>query len=230
MADDQPRVGIVHATALAMAPIQRAFAAHLPRAVTLNFLDEGLLDGLNQTGQITPGLIRRLATVVGLAESAGVNIILMSCSAYSPVVETIRTLTSMPVVPIDGVLIEEAVSAGTWLGVVATGARSASTITRALEAEAARREQPLAITAIPVPAAFAALGAGDPARHDEIVTAAARSLAEDGVEAVVLAQASMSRALPAIGDLRVPVLTSPLLAVNRVIQVLGLHQQTGPPA
>ena len=47
-------------------------------------------------------------------------------------------------------------------------------------------------------------------------------VAAQAVDAVVLAQASMTRALPAIGDIGVPVLTSPTLGVRRVADVLGL--------
>lgn len=72
---------------------------------------------------------------------------------------------------------------------------------------------------MPVPEAFAANEARDAARHDAIVAAAQR-LAGAGVDAIVLAQASLSSAVPAIGDLGRPVLTSPLLAVRHVTAIL----------
>jgi hypothetical protein len=125
-------------------------------------------------------------------------------------------------VSIDAVLFEEAVGAGERLGVIATGARSMQTTTEALAAEAARRGRALHITPAVEAEAFAALVAGDVAAHDARIAATARRLAGDGVDAVMLAQASLSRALPAIGDIGVPVLTSPRLAVGRVAQVLGL--------
>ena len=223
MTDTSPRVGLVHATPLAMAPMLHAFAEHLPRVTVLNLLDDGLLDGLNQAGHLTPALVRRLATVVGLAETAGVRAVLLSCSAYTPVVDTIRALTSVPVMPVDAVLVEEAVRAGDRLGVIATSARSATTISQALAQEAARHGHTLEINTLPVPEAFAANAAGDAARHDAIVAAAARRLAGDGVDSIVLAQASLSRAVPVIGDLGRPVLTSPLLAVQRVAAIM--HEQ-----
>lgn len=222
MPETRPRVGVVHATPAAMDPVRAAFAADLPRATVLHFLDEGLLDGLNQAGRLTPALIRRLATVIGQADSAGVQVILTTCSAYSPVMERMQTLASAPIVTIDAVLFEEAVGAGAWLGVIATGERGLRTTVAALEAEAARRGRPLRTSTVVAADAFAALTAGDPARHDALVAEAARRLAGEGVDAVVLAQASLSRALPAIGEVGAPVLTSPRLAVARVARVLGL--------
>ena len=220
MNDDRPSVGLVHATPLAMAPMLRALAEQLPAVKALNLLDEGLLDGVNRAGEVTPALTRRLATVVGLLESAGARAVLLSCSAYTPVVDTVRAVTSVPVVPVDAVLIEESAWAGERLGVIATGERSAATIARALGAEAARLNRTLDLTLVPVPEAFAANEAGDSGRHDQIVAAAARHLAEQEVDAIVLAQASLSRALPAIGDLGRPILTSPLLAVGRIAAIL----------
>ena len=222
MSEEKPRVGLVHATVAAMEPLRAAFAAHLPQVVALNFLDEGLLDGLNAAGGLTPGLIRRLATVVGLAESAGVRAILMTCSSYSPEVETMRRLAAVPVLPVDEVLIAAAVGAGEHLGVIATVGAAVGTTTRGLEAEAARRGRSVRVTGVLEADAFAALAAGDAARHDQLIAVSARRLAAQAVDAVVLAQASMTRALPAIGDLGVPVLTSPTLGVRRVAEVLGL--------
>jgi Asp/Glu/hydantoin racemase len=135
--------------------------------------------------------------------------------------DTMRTLCSVPIVTIDEVLFEEAVAAGERLGVIATGERSCGTTARALEAEAARRGRTLHLLTRAVPEAFAALVAGDPAAHDARVATTVRELAGTGVEAIVLAQASLSRALPMIGDLAVPVLTSPRLAVGRVKRLLS---------
>jgi Asp/Glu/hydantoin racemase len=222
MPEERPRVGVIHATPAAMDPVRAAFAADLPGVIALHFLDEGLWDGVNREGRLTPGLIRRLATVVGQADSAGVQAILATCSAYSPVMDTMRTLASIPIVTIDEVLFEESVVAGEWLGVIATGARGLQTTIEALKSEAARRGRPLRLTSSAEPEAFAALLAGDTAAHDARIAATARRLASEGVDAVVLAQASMSRALPAIGDIGAPVLTSPKLAVGRVAQLIGV--------
>ena len=223
MTDDRPRVGVIHATPAAMGPVRAAFAADLPGVVALNFLDEGLLDGLNQAGGTrTPALVRRLVNLLAAAETAGVRLILTTCSAYSPVMDTMRGLIGVPIVTIDEVLFEEAVAAATRLGVVATGEASLRTAGQALHAEAERRDRPLEIVSAAEPAAFAAGLAGDFATHDSLVAAAARRVAAEGVGAVMLAQESLSRALPSIGDLGVPLLTSPTLAVGRVARLLNV--------
>lgn len=214
------RVGVIHATPTAMDPVRAAFAAELPQATALHFLDEGLIDGIVQAGGVTPALIRRLATVVGQADSAGVQIILTTCSAYSPVMDTMRVICSVPIITIDEVLFEEAARAADHLGVIATSESSLRTTLQGLQAEAARQDRAPRYTTATVPEAFAALGRGDVTTAAQVIAAAARQQIAEGAGAIMLAQASLSRTLPVIGDLGVPVLTSPSLAVQRVAAAL----------
>ena len=62
---------------------------------------------------------------------------------------------------------------------------------------------------------------GDGATHDALVSAALLNLMSE-VDVVVLAQASMARVLETMdpATLRVPVLSSPELAVQRVAEIL----------
>ncbi|MCC6629708.1 MAG: hypothetical protein IT340_20200 [Chloroflexi bacterium] len=220
MAEDRPRIGVIHATPAAMDPVRAAFAAELPQATALHFLDEGLLDGIARDGGVTPALIRRLATVVGQADSAGVQIILTTCSAYSPVMDTMRAICSVPIITIDEVLFEETARAADHLGVIAASETSLRTTLQGLQAEAARQGRAPRYTTAAVPEAFAALGRGDVATAAQVIAAAARRQIAEGAGAIMLAQASLSRTLPVIGDLGVPVLTSPSLAVQRVAAAL----------
>jgi Asp/Glu/hydantoin racemase len=225
VSDDRPRVGIIHATPAAMEPVRAAFAARLPGVVALNFLDEGLLDGLNQAGRITAALIRRLATVIGQADAAGVRVILTTCSAYSPVMDTLRPLAAAPIITIDGLLFEESVKTASRLGVLATSDNSLRTTLAGLEAEAARQGRRVAFITETAAPAFAALLTDDMATAAEHVGAAARRLAAGGADTIAIAQASLSRTLPLIGEIGVPVFTSPTLAVSRVARELGLDER-----
>lgn len=214
------RVGVIHATPAAMEPVQAAFARQLPAVIALNFLDEGLLDGLNQAGRITPALIRRLASLIGQADSAGVAVILTTCSAYSPVMDQMRPLAAAPIITIDGILFEEAARAGRHLGVIASGERSLETALASLRAETARQGLSQRYSTASAAAAFTALVNNDLATAAAVVGPLARQLVSEGVEAIMLAQASLSRTLPLIGELGVPILTSPTLAVARVAREL----------
>jgi len=62
---------------------------------------------------------------------------------------------------------------------------------------------------------------GDPARHDQLVSAGLQELAPQ-VDVVVLAQASMARVIETLPaeTRRVPILSSPRLAVERLAQLI----------
>ena len=94
---------------------------------------------------------------------------------------------------------------------------------------AGRAGRAVAVTAALAPGASRALKAGAAARHDELVQAALRSLAAR-VDVIVLAQASMARALAGADSVdadgrRVPVLTSPRLGVERLSEVARSQSQ-----
>jgi aspartate/glutamate racemase len=83
-------------------------------------------------------------------------------------------------------------------------------VSRAQLDEAAR-EAGRSVEVVPrvVPDAYQALLAQDAATHDRLVMAAARELASEGIDVLVLAQVSMVRVLSELqASVKVPVLTS----------------------
>jgi hypothetical protein len=89
-----------------------------------------------------------------------------------------------------------------------------------LERLAAEREARLEITTHAVPAALAALHAGDSATHDALIAAAAAKLGD--CDALLLCQFSMASAAERIPSRRGrSVFTSPYSAVARLKQLLN---------
>ncbi|MBI2321468.1 MAG: aspartate/glutamate racemase family protein [Chloroflexi bacterium] len=215
-------VGLVHAVQPSIPPLREAFAAHLPDVRVLHLLDEALLAEVERLGGVRPSLVRRLTTLIALLEQAQAEVVLLACTAYSGVVDQVRAQCEVPVLPIDAVLVGEAVQRGPRLGVLGTVEAGVRVQESLLRAEAERRGIPLDIRLVIRPEAFAALNAGDGARHDTIVLEEAQRLAPQ-VDALVLAQASMARLVPQFpADLAVPVLASPTLAVAKVREVMRL--------
>jgi len=70
-----------------------------------------------------------------------------------------------------------------------------------------------------VDGAFDALAGGDPARHDSLVAEKAREIS--GCDAIVLAQFTLSRAVPAVcGVSPLPIFNSPGAAVAKMRRLL----------
>ena len=127
-----------------------------------------------------------------------------------------------PIVKIDEAMAEEASSIGRRVGVVATVSTTLEPTVRLVKKKAGELGRTVEVTERIAEGAFDALLSGDGARHDEIVKRAISTLAEH-VDVVVLAQASMARLAPQLGDLRVPVLSSPRSGVAALKRAIGTH-------
>lgn len=202
-------VGLIHATPLAIPPVREAFGRLWPEARLINLLDEGLLAVLEPDGAIGPRATDHMLRVVGLVRDSGVGVIQLTCSAYSPLVPTLRQIAPVPVLAIDDVLVETAVQRGRRIGLISTQPLTA----RAVEAAAERAGRSIELDAIVYREAFDALGRGDGAEHDRRLGEKIRAYADRDV--IVLGQASMARVLPTLApDLAARTLTSPTLAVE----------------
>jgi Asp/Glu/hydantoin racemase len=218
---DAPTVGLIHAVQPAIPPLREQFARDLPGVRVLHLLDEALIAEMERLGRITPGLVRRMTTLVALHEQAGARLVMFSCNVYSPFTEQIQAQADVPVLAIDAVMIEQAVARATRLGVIATNPNGMRMQRESLARASERQGRPIEIEAVLRQDAWDALGAGQPERHDAILAEEAARIAPK-VDLIILAQASMARALPRLPkDLGVPVLTSPSLAVEKVKEVLG---------
>ncbi len=122
---------------------------------------------------------------------------------------------------IDDAMAEEAVRLASRIAVVATVETTLSPTTRLIRRKAEDTGRDVQVDVHLVGGAFDALVRGNPAEHDRLVLDEIRAAARSA-EVVVLAQASMSRLLPSLGtDITAPVLTSPALAVKRVVGILA---------
>jgi Asp/Glu/hydantoin racemase len=130
----------------------------------------------------------------------------------------------VPVLKIDEPMVRAAVGAYNSVGVIATnpGTQKPSA---GLVLEVARElGRDVQITSVLCEGAYAAWLSGDRAEHDRIVREYLLNLMEM-VEVVCLAQASMSRIADMLSEdeKRVPILSSPRSAVERLAEVVAEH-------
>lgn len=198
----------------------RLAAEVMPGVETVSVVDEGLLRRTIEQGELTADTSRRLAELVGAAEQDGADAILVTCSTLGPAVDDARSRCDVPLLRVDEAMAAEAVRSGTRIGVVATLHTTLEPTVDLIDRVARERERPVEVVAHLCHGAFEAVVSGDTARHDALVRAAVEELAAK-VDVIVLAQASMARALDALPSAPpVPVLTSPRLAVEHAARVL----------
>jgi len=216
----RPRIFLIHATPLAIAPIADSFARLWPAAELCNLLDDSLSADLAKTGQLDAAMMRRFLTLATYARDAGATGILFTCSAFGPAIEACRSALPLPLLKPNEAMIDEALAQGGTIGLLATFAPSLAS----MEQEFAERAAALGVRAHlvlrAVPGAFQALQRGDAAGHDAAIAHEAAALA--GCDRICFAQFSMSSAANAAATASGrPVLTTPDSAVQRLRELLA---------
>ncbi|MGZ4352795.1 MAG: aspartate/glutamate racemase family protein [Gaiellaceae bacterium] len=215
-------LAFVH-TVLSLPPTFAALAEELvPDAEVFHVVDESLLNVTRTTGSLTPVTRRRVLGHVESAAEAGADLVVVTCSSIGPAVDASAGFVPVPVLRIDEPMADEAVRLGTRVGVLATLATTLEPTAELVEQRGRAAGKPVEVVSRLCEGAFEALQAGDRDRHDALVRAGLAELSE-GVDVVVLAQASMARVTDALSEdeRTVPVLSSPRLGMLRVAELLA---------
>ena len=223
-------VGLVHAVLPALAPMRDVLARKLPDIRIINVLDEGLLTEAERLGGLVPETVDRLASVIDLLVRAGADVVLLTCTAYSPAVgEMRRRFPATPILAVDQTMVDYAVTLGTRIGVLATVQAGLEQQQAMLREAASNAKRAIEIIPSLHPEAMDALRRGDRDEHDRILLAALPALAERA-DVVLLAQVSMSPLAARIPQtISKPVLSSPDLAAERLHATLFAQALTEVP-
>lgn len=207
-----PRVVLIHAVPVAMAPVEAAFQRLWPQVQRSNVLDDGLPAALERAGGLTPALYERIARLVDDAVATGAQGVLFTCSAFGDAIAAAAARAPVPVLKPDEAMFAQALQAGRRIGMLASFAPAVPNMERDFRAAAQARGVDVEIESVCVPEAMEAARAGDTARHNRLLAKAAPRLAH--CDAVMLAQFSTSVALSEVqAVLPCPVLSSPDAAV-----------------
>ncbi|HET9663687.1 MAG TPA: aspartate/glutamate racemase family protein [Burkholderiales bacterium] len=215
-----PRIALIHATPVAIEPIVSAFRRLWPEARTTSLLEDSLAPDLAEAGSITQRLIERFVALAHYAHSCGADAVLFTCSAFGPAIEAAQAALPIPVLKPNEAMFNEALAAGTRIGLLATFAPSVPALKAELEQMARRRNSKIQISTLTVPSALKALHAGQVEEHDRLIALAAEEIGN--CDALILGQFSMAGAaanIPQRTGRRV--LTSPTSAVMQLKRVLS---------
>ena len=203
----------------AMEAAVRAFESDWPEARFSNLLDDGLFAWVREAGGVVPEMYDVFRTLTRYMVSRGTDGILFTCSAFRKVIDTCIAENAVPILKPNDAMIEQALKAGSRLAVMATVGPTIPSISAEIEAYAGARGQQVTLTPVVVDGAFDALAGGDPARHDALVAAQAKTIRD--CDAIVLAQFTLSRAVPVVQAVsNIPVFNSPGAAVAKLRQMV----------
>ncbi|APR35623.1 aspartate/glutamate racemase family protein [Paraburkholderia sp. SOS3] len=210
---------VVHTGPVTVQPLKDQFKDQLPDARVINIVDDSLLNDVRAAGHLTPEVTQRMYSYMSNAQAMNADYILNACSSVGEAVDQLRGIIRTPIVKVDEAMALEASRIGKRIGVVATVKTTLEPTVRLIRKKAAEHKREVTVIERVAEEAFEALLAGDTARHDEILKQTIVGLADE-VDVVVLAQVSMARLVPSLGNTRVPVLSSPQSGVKMLIEAL----------
>jgi Asp/Glu/hydantoin racemase len=217
MSNSSPRIVLLHATPVAMEPVQEAMTRLWPQAEPVNLLDDGLtIDRAKEGNEISEKLIARFMALGRYAhEGVGAQGILVTCSAFGPAIDRMANALPIPAVKPNEAMFRQAIATGGRIGMLATFQPAVSTMTREFEDFVVHDSAAASLRVILVEGAIEALRKGDVRTHNRLV--AERSVELSDCDAVMLAHFSTSRAREVVqAKLNVPILSAPDAAVARM--------------
>lgn len=218
-----PKIALISATPLAIAPATAAITAAVPAATVWNLLDDRLLADAHVEGGITAPLAARMDGLIELALAGGADGVLLTCSQFGSRADLRdREADGVAVLSADGPLFAEAVAAApARVLLVASLESSASDSTTRLTDAFVASGSSAQVHPLVVPAAAVPLAAPD------LIDALATAIADVDVpyDLIVLAQYSLAAAAASLADrFGVAVLDGPAAAARRLTAAL----QEGP--
>jgi len=208
-----PRIALISALKLSIAPVGDSFERLWPDATRINLLDDSLSVDRQSDGVLTEAMVQRFLELGRYAvRQARADAVLFTCSAFGEAIDAVARDLDVPVLKPNEAMIAEAVALACPIGLLATFGPTLDSMVR---------EFPQGMPVEPrlAPGALAAAEAGDFEAHDRLAATAATGFRAPG--AIALAQFSLARAAPVIeAATGLQVLTTPDCAVRALRQRL----------
>ncbi len=213
------KIGFVHTSATLVPGFQQLFKEQFKNSEVsyFNMVDDSLIKEVIQEDGLTPAISRRVVNQVAAAQAAGADLIMVTCSSIGPAVELAAGLMDVPVLRVDQPMVDEAIKMGKRIGVIATLTTTLGPTSDLLKRRSIQLGKEIEIKNRLCKGAFEHLMSGNQEAHDKAVRNALMEL-QEGVDVIILAQASMARVVDLLSDSekKIPILSSPSLAVKHL--------------
>jgi aspartate/glutamate racemase len=214
------KLGIIHAALITTRAVQKFIDEIIPEVEIVHWVDDTIQ---NTNFACEPGTVpkKNNAKFVQAALSQqeyGVDLILLACSTFNRAAEFARPMIDTPILQIDRTMMDLAVRDGDRIGLLATVPTTVPASERLLRQAAADAGRTISIETRLCGEAFRVLKAGDPEKHNDMLLAEIESLS-GGVDAIVMAQISMSALEPRLTRTKVPVYNSGRTTFRKIREI-----------
>ena len=214
-------VGIIHAALISTKGVQPFIQEIIPEVTVVHVVDDTIQ---NSNFACQPGVIPKenffkFANYAHNLELAGVDLIMLACSTFNRAVEVARPMINTPMLQIDRTMMDLAVKDGRKIGLLATVPTTVPASERLLKLAAEEAGKEIEITIVLCIKAFEEIKKGNVELHNELLLKEIEQLSET-VDAIVMAQVSMSVLEPMLTNTKVPVYNSGRTGFNKVREIL----------
>ena len=212
---DRIRIAVMNATKVSIEPVDQAAKA-FPEVEIFHFMDEGMSWLGKQEGRISGKNLSRMVHLIHSAQELGVDGILLSCTIFSPFIDQLQLCTDLPLVAADIGVFEKAARIYQKVGAIVSFGPTMDSVAWVVERCRQTVNPDFDVEITLAEGAFEAAAAGDEETHNRIVYETAKTL--EGKEAIILSQMSQIRALPLFANYPLPVLTSPSVSLELLVE------------
>ena len=210
-----PRITFIHATRVAIDPIEQAVRTIWPKAEAITILEEGLSVDRQKSPHLSDALCCRIKDLTEYATTMKSDGILFTCSAFGEAIETAAAGSPIPVMKPNEAMFDAVLAQGDRVAMIYTFPPAAAGMEEEFRQAAEARGRDVELKSYFCEDAFDAKRAGDDDRHDRLIAQTAQAIADADV--IMLAQFSMAGAADAVRQkISVPVLTSPEAAIREL--------------
>ena len=211
----QPKIYLVHALEVSMAPVEASFRTDWPQARPAHLLDNSLFADFGVDGCLTDAMIERFRMIGHYCAAARADAILFTCSAFGRAIEAVKRDLSIPVLKPNEALYNDMLTRRGRIALLATFGPTLPSMTAEIEEYARANGLSLHVDTHLVEGALDALLAGHADLHHKLIAEAAAGFG--GHDAIAFAQFSMAPAKKlAQAGVGVPIMTTPDSAVAKL--------------
>jgi hypothetical protein len=222
----QPKIALIHATRLAIAPIEKTFQDYWPEANTFNLLDEGLLKDIDSLS--SQQMNKRFQSLASYATGTGCDAILFSCSVFSDSIDSVKKIFDLPVYkPNEAMLdaIYELAREKKYLKTVVMGTSqlSVESLSSEIGEWSKTNQASIQIDKLFIDQAFELLGKGQLDSHDALIMNKVKK--NQQADLIVFTQFSMASAYQKSQEVSsAPIFSAPIIAVQ-TLQTRITHER-----
>ncbi len=213
-------VALIHSVKTLANSFDEMLQNHLEEEIKIhNLWDDFLANNPNEIGEFTIENYNRLFNDIKSAEMTGADLIAVTCSTLTPIVNLIRPFIRVPLIAIDDEMTRRAVTYGDSLLILATAGSTKEPLTEKLKEEAQKLNKPIIVDFLANPEAFQAMKTLKMDQHDKLLLTMSKEIS--GYDCIVLAQASMAHLDKKIEKIcQIPTLSSTALCLEQIKETL----------